>query len=866
MRALNLNPSLRYIHIAGVIVFCFGLLCLSVVPSLGADEKIPFLPGDTIAEIEAKIEANGYNFKVAPNWVTRLPAAAKERLFSRRMPALSNFRQGSSFTASPLVVRSVVELPEQFDWRDYQGHSYIGPIRDQGGCGACYAFGACAAAEGAYNVATGKYDGNCLDLSEAFLAFCLDQYYGGFTGCAGSSYDYEELDALVERGVCNETAYPYRGVDEGCIAGAESAPRVKLAGWYRVPCGSIEAIKSAIMSFGTVDAAVNVTSAFEAYANGIFADGNTECNISPCYYAETNHCIALVGWQDTSPDGDGYWILRNSWGTNWGENGYMRIAYRSAHVACAVCYMEYNVPVPSQIKGVKWNDYDGDGIWGAGEPGISHWKIYADLNQNGNCDSAEPYSITDHDGNYTLTDLNSGTYVVAEELQDGWTQTFPLNSASSSFRGKPSTRFDDLSDAEREKIKYMIIDSPPQPPSGYLRTPVRQVPVAAVYLNEVPTSRWTYGCSATAAGMLFGYYDRIGYSNMYSGPANSGVAPLVDLGQGDNPNYPITGSCSIIATMNGFDGRTIPGHVDDYWTGYNVAGSDPWESGWVEHLWGGCTADYMGTNQWKWDANSDAINDYNRDGSTTYYYYSSGAKLNDPIPSSRKGLPQTALCHGLKLFAESRGYTVIENYNQIIDMQASVAGKGFTFDDFKREIDNGYLVLIHVIGHTMIGVGYEEATHTIYVHDTWDNSRHAMIWGGEYAGMLHKAVTVIHLEPLASVADGTHTVVLTEGETVTDKNFGNHGPSATNTVKIDWATPVYDTIIQRACDSAYSGDSVSIQIGNFNEDLTFADESKDLFLQGGFDSGFNDQVGMTKIIGKLTISKGTLTVDRLMIQ
>ncbi|RLB74295.1 MAG: hypothetical protein DRH03_01575, partial [Deltaproteobacteria bacterium] len=112
----------------------------------------------------------------------------------------------------------------------------------------------------------------------------------------------------------------------------------------------------------------------------------------------------------------------------------------------------------------------------------------------------------------------------------------------------------------------------------------------------------------------------------------------------------------------------------------------------------------------------------------------------------------------------------------------------------------------------------------------------------------------------------THTVVLTEGETVTDKNFGNHGPSATNTVKIDWATPVYDTIIQRACDSAYSGDSVSIQIGNFNEDLTFADESKDLFLQGGFDSGFNDQVGMTKIIGKLTISKGTLTVDRLMIQ
>ena len=547
MRFLNSNPSQRYRHIAGLIAFCLGLLCLSIVPSLGADDKIPFLPGDTIAEIEAKIEANGYNFKVAPNWVTRLPAAAKERLFSRRMPVKSSYyRQGSSFAASPLVVRTVVELPDQFDWRNYQGHSYIGPIRDQGSCGACYAFGACAAAEGAYNVATGKSDGNCLDLSEACLAFCLDQYYDGFTGCAGSSYDYEELDALVERGVCNEISYPYSGVDEGCIDGAESAPRVKFAGWYRVPCGSIEAIKSAIMSYGTVDAAVNVTSAFEAYASGIFADENTECNASPCYYAETNHCVSLVGWQDTSPDGDGYWILRNSWGTSWGENGYMRIAYRSAHVACAVCYMEYDVPVPSRIKGAKWNDYNGDGIWGADEPGLSHWKIYADLNQDGNYDSGEPYSITDQDGNYTLTDLCSGTYIVAEEMQDGWTQTFP-----------------------------------------------------AVALREL---------------------------------------------------------------------------------------------------------------------------------------------------------------------------------------------------------------------------------------------------------------------------SGTHTVVLAEGETVTDKNFGNHGPSATDTVKIDWATPVYDTMIQRACDSAYDGDSVLVQIGNFVEDLTFADEAKDLFLQGGFDSGFNTQVGMTKIIGKLTISKGTLTVDRLMIQ
>ncbi len=524
----------------GFIAVSLILLLLSAAPAGAVDDKIPFLPGDSIAEIEAKIAANGYNFKVAPNWITRLPEAARKRLFSRRMPVFASFRQSQSYTAGPLVVRSADELPDQFDWRDFQGHSYIGPIRDQESCGACYAFGACAAAEGSYNVATGKYDGDCLDLSEAFLAFCLDQYYDGFSGCDGSDYDYEELDALVERGVCREESYPYKAVDEGCVAGSETAPRVKYAGWYRVPCGDIAAIKSAIMTFGVVDAAVKVTSAFAAYAGGIYADENTECDAEPCSYAETNHCIALVGWQDTSSDGDGYWILRNSWGTSWGEDGYMRIAYRSAHVACAVCYVDYVVPVLSQITGAKWNDYDGDGVRDSGEPGLSHWKIFADLNQNQIWDSGEPYSITDPDGNYTLADLSSGTYAIKEELQDGWHQTLPAT-------------------------------------SGY-------------------------------------------------------------------------------------------------------------------------------------------------------------------------------------------------------------------------------------------------------------------------------------------------TVVLGSGETVTDKDFGNHGPSATDTVKIDWPTPVYDTVIQRACNSAADGDSVLVQIGNYNENLDFADESKKLYLYGGFDSGFSNQVGMTNIIGQVTISGGTLIVERLTIK
>jgi len=91
------------------------------------------------------------------------------------------------------------------------------------------------------------------------------------------------------------------------------------------------------MTYGVVDAAVYVGSAFAAYSRGIYQDLNTSCDSSPCYNAITNHAIAIVGWNDNG--GDGYWILRNSWGTSWGENGYMRIKYTSARVACAAVYL-----------------------------------------------------------------------------------------------------------------------------------------------------------------------------------------------------------------------------------------------------------------------------------------------------------------------------------------------------------------------------------------------------------------------------------------------------------------------------------------------------------------------------------------------
>lgn len=167
------------------------------------------------------------------------------------------------------------------------------------------------------------------------------QYSSHFGGCGGANYDYYELQALVDIGIIDESYFPYSDADnQNCPSSTGSAPKTQFKSWHRVTCSDVDAIKTAIMTYGVVDAAVYVTTLFQDYSGGIFSDNYNTCNTSPCYNAITNHAIALVGWGHDATEGD-YWILRNSWGSSWGENGYMRISVNSAHVDCAVCYMVY---------------------------------------------------------------------------------------------------------------------------------------------------------------------------------------------------------------------------------------------------------------------------------------------------------------------------------------------------------------------------------------------------------------------------------------------------------------------------------------------------------------------------------------------
>ena len=241
------------------------------------------------------------------------------------------------------LLKSVTSLPTFFDWRNYNGHTYVAPVRDQGACGSCYAFAAVACAEGVYNKATGSFDSKRKEFSESFIMWCLgslSSYSSHFSGCNGADYDYKELEALTNEGICERSYFPYTTIKPSQCTHWND-PKALFSSWQRVSCNDINDIKTAIMNYGVVDAAVYVTSSFQNYTGDIYTDSYTSCSGSPCSHTAANHAISLVGWGYDATHGD-YWILRNSWGASWGESGYMRIKATTARVACAVSYLVPN--------------------------------------------------------------------------------------------------------------------------------------------------------------------------------------------------------------------------------------------------------------------------------------------------------------------------------------------------------------------------------------------------------------------------------------------------------------------------------------------------------------------------------------------
>lgn len=299
------------------------------------------------------------------------------------------------------------------------------------------------------------------------------------------------------------------------------------------------------------------------------------------------------------------------------------------------------------------------------------------------------------------------------------------------------------------EISAHVVNGSPHPPAGYETTLSRSPNLvsAAKALSNFPSYSWVYGCGAVSAAMIAAYYDRNGFPNMYTGPTNGGMMPLTDTAwptwvDSSGTTYP---SNPLIASQRGVDGRLTRGTIDNYWVSYQSLAPDPYIThSWSQHAWGTAIGDFIKTSQSEFG---------NYDGQSVIYLFSSApTKLTcdamETFTCSRCNGRPTSTCditYGRKLFYKARGYTVTDCYNQVTD---NVVAGGFSFSDFKAEIDAGHPVFIQIRdqdrGHFMVGYGY--SGNNILIRDTWDsnpNNTYSMRWGGSYHGMEMRSVGIV---------------------------------------------------------------------------------------------------------------------------
>jgi cathepsin L len=208
-------------------------------------------------------------------------------------------------------------LPSGVDWRSM---GVVTDIKDQGQCGSCWAFSAIGTIEGQHALKTN----NLVSLSEQNLVDCSYNY--GNEGCDGGWPEAAMRYVINNYGVDTEKNYPYTANDGSC-AYNKSYSGANVTGTVNITSGNVTDLYRAIAEVGPISVAIDAEGDFQFYSAGIFE--STECSSD-----QLDHAVLAVGY-GISPSGKKYYIIKNSWGTSWGMDGYI---YFSAdiHNMCGI--------------------------------------------------------------------------------------------------------------------------------------------------------------------------------------------------------------------------------------------------------------------------------------------------------------------------------------------------------------------------------------------------------------------------------------------------------------------------------------------------------------------------------------------------
>ncbi|MFH1618792.1 MAG: C1 family peptidase [bacterium] len=271
-----------------------------------------FSRASELEDIRKAIKTTGARWEAGETWVSKLSTEERKTVLGLTMAGFD--------PDVPVLVTAPAELPAAIDWRGHGGKNYVTPVKNQAKCGSCWAFATTAALE-SHALRTQNIPEGDMDLSEQIMLSC-----SGAGSCRGGTLTNASR-FLQSTGLPGDTYFPYTATDDNCLNAAPGWEKdtVKIVKWsYACRYPDINAMKSALAAYGPLPTAFYVYEDFISYKSGIYS------YVTGKYLG--GHGVLIVGYNDE--DG-GYFIVKNSWGPDWGENGYFRIAYSQAENSVA---------------------------------------------------------------------------------------------------------------------------------------------------------------------------------------------------------------------------------------------------------------------------------------------------------------------------------------------------------------------------------------------------------------------------------------------------------------------------------------------------------------------------------------------------